>query len=120
MEPLAVNIRVGTTDMIIIGIHVHRQPKPASGNYRLQLEDELNDICTCASLQRDSVTTLGDLNLDRLGPYKSEGKLLLALEVEQEFTCLIDKATCTEQKGSITTSTLIRAIYMRKNKTRLT
>ena len=40
-------------------------------------------------------------------PDKSEGKLLLDLEVEQEFTCLIEKATRTEQKGSITTSTLI-------------
>ncbi|CAH3047101.1 unnamed protein product, partial [Porites lobata] len=65
-------------------------------NYRLQLEDELNGICTWASLHRDSVPILGDPNLDRRRPDKSEGKLLLDLEVEQEFTCLIDKATRTE------------------------
>ena len=62
MEPLAVDIRVGTTDVIIIGIY--RALKPVSGNYRLQIEDELNSICTWASLQRDSVTILGDLNLN--------------------------------------------------------
>ena len=31
LEPLAVDIRVGTTDVIIIGIY--RPPKPVSGNY---------------------------------------------------------------------------------------
>ena len=85
-----------------------------SGNYQLQLEDELNGICTWASLHRDSVPILGDPNLDRRRPDKSEGKLLLDLEVEQEFTCLIDKATRTEQKGSITTSTLIDILLTNK------
>ena len=112
MEPLAVDIRVGTTDMIITGIY--RPPKPVSGNYRLQLQDELNGICTWASLQRDSVTILGDLSLDRVRPDKSEGKLLLDLEVEQEFTCLTDKATLTEQKGSITNFTLIDILLTNK------
>lgn len=98
LKPLAVDIRVGTTDMIIIGIY--HPPKPVSGDYRLLLQDELNGICTWTSLQRDSVTILGDLSLHRVRPDKSEGKLLLDLEVEQEFTCLIDKATLTEQKGS--------------------
>ena len=112
MEPLAVDIRVGTTDMIIIGIY--RSPKPVSGNYRLQLQGELNGICTWASLQRDSVTILGDLSLDRVRPDRSEGKLLLDLEKEQEFTCLIDKATLTEQKGSITTFTLIDMLLTNK------
>ena len=32
---------------------------------------------------------IGDLNLDRLRPDKREGKLLLDLEIEQGFTCLI-------------------------------
>ena len=31
LEPLEVNIRVGTTDVIFIGIY--RPPKPVSGNY---------------------------------------------------------------------------------------
>ena len=48
--------------------------------------------------------------IDRLRPGKSEGKLLL----EQEFTCLIDKATRTEQKGSITTSTLIDILFLKQ------
>ena len=54
------------------------------------------NLTTFALGPRDSVPILGDLNLDRHRPDKSEGKLLLDLEVEQEFTCLIDKATCTE------------------------
>ena len=112
LKPLAVDIRAGSTDMIIIGIY--HSPKPVSGDYRLLLQDELNGICTWASLQRDSVTILGDLSLDRVRPDKSEGKLLLDLEVEQKFTCLIDKATLTEQKGSKTNFTLIYILLTNK------
>ena len=74
---------------------------------QLQLDEEFNRICTWASLQRNFVTVIGDINLDRFRPDKSEGKLLLNLEVEQELTCLIDKSTCTEKKGLIHTSVLI-------------
>lgn len=112
LEPLGVDIRVSTTDMVITGIY--HPPKAVSGDYQLQLEDELSSICTWAFLQRDSVAVIGDLNLGRLRPDKSAGKLLLDLEVENEFTCLIDKATRTEQKGSITTSTLIDILLTNK------
>lgn len=87
--------------MIVIG--VYRPPKSVSGNYQLQLEEELNSICTWASLRRNFVTVIGDINLDRLRPDKNEGKLLLDLEVEQELTCLVDKPTRTEKKGLIHT-----------------
>lgn len=53
------------------------------------------------------MVVLGDLNLDRLRPEKREGKLLLDLEIEQGFECLISQPTRTEKCGTITTSTLI-------------
>lgn len=105
-------IRIGTSDMIAIG--VYHPPKSMSSNYQLQLEGELNSICTWASLQRNSVTVIGDINLDRLRPDKNEGKLLLDLEVEQELTCLIDKPTRMEKKGLIHTSTLIDVLLTNK------
>ncbi|CAH3114421.1 unnamed protein product [Pocillopora meandrina] len=113
LESLAVEIRLGTFEMIIIGIY--RPPKSVSGDYQLQLEGELNGICTWASLRRNFVNVIGDINLDRLRPDKSEGKLLLDLEVEQEPTCLIDKPTRTEKKGLSHTSTLIDVLLTNKS-----
>ena len=104
LESLPVEIRLGTFEMIIIDIYC--PPKSVSGDYQLQLEGELNGICTWASLRRNFVTVIGDINLDRLRPDKSEGKLLLDLEVEQELTCLIDKPTRMEKKSLSHTSTL--------------
>lgn len=40
-------------------------------------------------------------------PDKSEGKLLLDVEVEQGFDCLITKPTRTEKRGTIITESLI-------------
>ena len=94
--------------------HYYRPPKSVSGDYQLQLEGELNGICTWASLRRNFVTVIGDINLDRLRPDKSEGKLLLDLEVEQELTCLIDRPTRTEKKGLSHTSTLIDVLLTNK------
>ena len=42
-----------------------------------------------ANLKSNFVTLLGDLNLDRLKSNTREGRLLLNLEVEQGFECLI-------------------------------
>ena len=53
------------------------------------------------------MTLLGDLNLDRLNPNTSEGRLLLSLEVEQGFECLITQPTRIATSGNKTTSTLI-------------
>jgi len=50
---------------------------------------------------------IGDLNLDRLRPDNREGKLLLDLEIEQGFTCLISKPTRVERRGTITRHSLI-------------
>ena len=105
LEPIAVEIRIGSKDMIFIGIY--RPPKPLTGSYQITLEEELSKICNWATLQRDSIAVLGDLNLDRQRPDKREGKLLLDLEIEQNLECLIDRPTRIEQRGLETTSTLI-------------
>ena len=65
-------------------------------------------------LYEETFTVIGDINLDRLRPDKSEGKLLLDLEVEQELACLIDKPTRTEKKGLSHTSTLIDVLLTNK------
>ena len=80
------------------------------GEYQLLLEKELGEICNWASLKSNHVVVIGDLNLDRkkiMRPDKSEGKLLLDLEVEQGFDCLITKPTRTEKRGKIITESLI-------------
>ena len=63
IEPIAVENRIGSEDMIFIGIY--RPPKPLTGSYQITLEEELSNICNWATLQRDSIAVLGDLNLDR-------------------------------------------------------
>ena len=80
------------------------------GEYQLLLEKELGEICNWASLKSNHVVVIGDLNLDRkkiMRPDKSEGKLLLDLEVEQGFDCLITKPTRTEKRGKIITESLL-------------
>ena len=91
--------------MVIIG--VYRPPRAVCSEYQLLLEKELSEICNWASLKSNHVVVIGDLNLDRMRPDKSEGKLLLDLEVEQGFDCLITKPTRTEKRGKIITESLI-------------
>ena len=86
---------------------MYRPPRALTGSYQLALEDELSHICNWAYLQRGIVAVIGDLNLDRLRPNRSEGKLVIDLESEQGFECLIKEPTRIERKGAITTSTLI-------------
>ena len=91
--------------MVIIGIYL--PPRALCGEYQLLLERELSEVCNWVSLQSNFVVVIGDLNLDRMWPDKSEGKLLLDLEVEQGFQCLITKPTRVEKRGAIITKSLI-------------
>lgn len=56
------------------------------------------------------VVAMGDLNLDRMRPDKPEGKLLLDLEVEQCFECLITKTTRTGKSRTKKTNTLVEVL----------
>lgn len=73
IEAITLEITVGRKEMIMIGMY--RPPRALTGNYQLALEDELSHICNWAYLQRGIVAVIGDLNLDRLRPNRSEGKL---------------------------------------------
>ena len=53
---------------------------------------------------------MGDLNLDTMRPDKPEGKLLLDLEVEQCFECLITKPTRTGKSRTKKTNTLVEVL----------
>ena len=105
LEPIVLDVRIGKINIIIIGIY--RPPRPLVGAYQQLLKEELNHISTWASLQRDAVTVIGDLNLDRLRPQRKEGKLLLDLEMVQGFECLIKQPTRLDSKGTTTTATLV-------------
>lgn len=105
LETIAFQVKTETGNMVIIGIY--RPPRALCGEYQLLLESELSEVCNWASLQSNFVVVIGDLNLDRMRPDKSEGKLLLDLEVEQGFQCLITKPTRVEKRGAIITKSLI-------------
>jgi len=90
-EPLAIKSVFGNHDVILLLIY--RPPKTTGQNYYLQLETDLHDIITWASLQTQFLVISGDLNLDRLKPLSREGKILHDLEDIFNLTCLINKPT---------------------------
>ena len=112
LEPIAVEVMTKRGNVIMLGIY--RPPKTLCGEYRINLENELSDICNWASLQSNSVIVAGDLNLDRLRPEKAEGKLLLDLEVEQDFQCLITKPTRIELRENKIIKSLIDVLLSNK------
>ena len=105
LEIIAFEIKTDVENMVIVGIY--RPLRALCGEYRTLLESELSYVCNWASLNRDFVVVTGDLNLNRLRPDKPEGKLLLDLEVEQGFECLITKPTRIEKRGINITESLI-------------
>ena len=78
-EPIVFEVELKVRSIVVIGIY--RSPSIAfTISYQQQLEEELNHICTWASLHKRDLVLLGDLNLDRLRLHKAEGKLLSDLE----------------------------------------
>ena len=112
LELIALQVKTNAGNMVILGIY--RPPRAMCGDYRSLLENELSDVCNWASLQSNSVAVIGDLNLDRLRPDKPEEKLLLDLENEQGFECLITKPTRVEMRGTKVTSSLIDELLSNK------
>ena len=91
IEPLAVEAKFGQHDAITIGIY--RPPKPSGESYYLRLVEELNEICTFASLHKPLTISTGDLYLDKLKPESKEGKLLCDLEDIHGLECLVKEPT---------------------------
>ena len=63
LEVLAVQTKIDGENMLMIGIY--RPPKTSGKNYYGQLENELNELLTWASMQCGNIIIGGDLNLDR-------------------------------------------------------
>ena len=53
---------------------------PPEDKYLQNVEEEINDICQRASFQKQTIVIVGDLNMDRLKPDSTEGKILTDLE----------------------------------------
>ena len=81
IEVLAIEITLGRHEAIMIG--VYRPPKASCPNYYTRLEEELNELCAWASLQKEFLIITGDLNLDRVRLDQREGKILRDLEDAQ-------------------------------------
>ena len=98
LEALAVECSIGRREILFLALY--RPPKqsrkkkdPRGSKYQQNVEDEMNDICQWACLQKQCVVILGDLNMDRLIPNRGEGKMLRDLEQVCNLTCLITEPT---------------------------
>ena len=105
IESIALEIKIANRSMTVLGIY--RPPRNLNSSYAIKLENELSSICNWAAFQNKIVIVLGDLNLDRMKPSTKEGKVLLDIEEEQEFECLINQPTRIATRGLTTSHTLI-------------
>ena len=91
LEALVIESKFGKHDVVIMGLY--KPPKAAGMDYYLRLENDLNDIVTWATSQKQFVIITEDLNLNRLKPDEREGKIQRDLEDIHELSCLINKPT---------------------------
>eukprot|EP00794_Sanderia_malayensis_P003961 gene3961-4511_t len=91
IEVLAVQTKIEGENVLIVGMY--RPPKISGSNYYEQLENELNELLTWASMQCSNIIIGGDLNLDKSKPGSREGKLLVDLEEVHDICCLIKQPT---------------------------
>jgi exonuclease III len=96
-EAITVETRIGTKDIIFLVIY--RPPKQTSKRndkqfkYYETVEQEINDIVMWASLKKQFVIVMGDLNMDRLKPNDREGKIFKDLEEVNNLQCMITEPT---------------------------
>ena len=77
MEVLALEVKINNPDVLFICIY--RPPKAVGDNYYTKLEDELNGLTMWATMQKQCVILIGDLNLNRLNLNQRECKILTDL-----------------------------------------
>ena len=83
LEAIAIEVRIGRR--YIVCLAVYRPPKQSGkktlqrNSYIQSVEQEINDLVMWASLQKQIVVLVGDLNMDRLKPNEREGKILTDL-----------------------------------------
>ena len=108
IEVLAIEATLGRHEAIMFG--VYRPPKALGPDYYIRLEDEFNELCTWASLEKQFVMVTGDLNLNRLRPDQREGKILCDLDEVHGLECLVTMPT----RVTDTTESLLDVILTNK------
>ena len=92
IEAIAVECNIGRREMLVLALY--RPPQRNTGpRYQSRVQEELDNIFQWASLQRQILVVVGDLNLDRLEPDKGEGKILVDLEEVNGLHCMINEPT---------------------------
>ena len=97
LEAIAVEAKIGGRDILFLA--VYRPPKQSVKGINLRhkylelVEQEINDIVMWASLRKQSVVLMGDLNMDRLRPNEREGKILIDMEEVNNLQCMISEPT---------------------------
>ena len=91
IEVLGVSTIINNNNVLMV--QIYRTPRAIGANYFYRLEEELNSVCTWATMKCSTVIIIGDLNLDRLKPEEIEGRTLLNLEEVFGFKCLITEPT---------------------------
>lgn len=61
--------------------------------YLRNVEEEVNDLSQWSCLQKQGIVILGDMNMHRLRPGRSEGKMLRDLEEVYNLSSLITEPT---------------------------
>lgn len=90
LESLVIESKLGRHDVVLIGIY---RPPKANGKDYVRVEKDLHNLISWASLRKQFVIIMGNLNLDRLKPYLKEGKILHDTKEIYGLTCMITKAT---------------------------
>ena len=108
LEVLAINATINNNDVLFVGIY--RTPKATGTDYYRKLEEEFNSLCMWATMECNTLILTGDLNLDRLRPERTEGKMLLSLEEVYGLECLIKDPT----RITPTSETLLDVILTNK------
>ena len=97
LEAIAVEAKIGGKDILVLIVY---RPTKQSGKgnnlrhkYIERVEQEINNNVMWASLQKQSVVLVGDLNMDRLRPNEREGKILIDMEEVNNLQCMISEPT---------------------------
>ena len=73
LEILAINATINNNDVLFVGIY--RAPNATGTDHYRKLEEEFNSLCMWATIECNTLILTGDLNLDRLRPERTEGKI---------------------------------------------
>ena len=108
IEALAIQSKLGRHNALLLGLY--RSPKATGKDYYLRFENELHNLISWASMQRELLIVTGHLNLNKLKSDSRECKILCGVEDVHGLTCLFDKPTRT----TLNSQTLLDVIQTNK------